>query len=592
VLKRNLSGWHAAALWVSLLALAAALSLQQIYSFDYWWHLRTGALITETASVPEADPYTFTVADARWIDIHWLFQLGLHAIHSLGGHAAVAGAKLVLVFALVGLLASIGGLRSRPAVGVVAIALVLLVTADRFAPRPELPSFVLLAAVLAVLDRQREPAGIGRSPPARRAAGIAAILAIQLLWVNLHGLFALGIAVCAIYLVGELVGGLAGQRPSAPRVRWLAAATALSAAASLANPNFVDGALYPLRQLAMIASPEGSEVFARLSAELRSPLDPRAAANPLATALLVTLGALSLGAMALNGRRLRTSDPLLFAAFLYLALAAQRNAALFAIAAAALLMRNFNDFLDHRPGRIARSPRLHAAGTALVCLVLLALAVDGALGRLLPRLGSYREPGFGVIDVVHPVGAAEWIARERPPGPIAHYQRDGGYLIWRLHPDYRVMLDGRLEVFGPGRLNALRIVGPERFQALDRQYGFGVALLSYTRLARDLIPWLYRQPEWKLVFVDEVAAVFVRAPQGRPSPYAEIDVDAPDLFGPLEGRLGVADFRRRHGRAKFYLAVGRRQRGLAIWQELAEDYPDLLGARSRSPRPRDASRAR
>jgi hypothetical protein len=577
-------------LFLSLLALAATLSLQKIYSFDYWWHLRTGALIAETGSVPKLDPYTFTVAGARWIDIHWLFQLGLHAIHSLAGHAAVVGAKLVLVFALVGLLATIGGRRARPEISVVAIALVLLITADRFAPRPELPSFVLLAAVLAVLDHQLGElgaAGFGRSPPWRGAATIAAIIAIQLLWVNLHGLFALGIAVCAICLIAELLGILRGQRPSAPRVRWLAAATALSAVASLANPNFTDGALYPLRQLAMIGSAAGREVFAPLSAELRSPLDPGASPDPLAIALLVALGALSLCAMALNWRRLRAADPLLFGAFLYLALSAQRNAPLFAITAAAVLLRNLNAFLDARPGRLAPHPALRTAGTALLCLVLVGLAVEGARGRLLPRLGSYREPGFGVLDVVHPVGAAEWIARERPPGPIAHYHRDGGYLIWRLHPDYRVMLDGRLEVFGPGRMKALRIVGPERFVALDRQYGFGVALLSYTRLARDLIPWLLRQPEWRLVYVDEVASVFVRVPEGQPSPYAEIDVDAPDLFAPLEGQRGVSDFRRRHGRAKFYLAADREQRGLAIWQKLAEDYPDLLGARrlSRAPAP-------
>jgi hypothetical protein len=587
VVRRNASGRHAATLWPSLLALAAALSLQKIYSFDYWWHLRTGALIAETGYIPKLDPYTFTVAGARWIDIHWLFQLGLHAVHSLGGHAAVVGAKLVLVFALVGLLATIGGRRARPAVGVVTVALVLLVTLDRLEPRPELLSFVLLAAVLTVLDRQLgEPgaAGFGRSPPARGAAAVAAILAIQLLWVNLHGLFALGIAVCAICLIAEPVGILRGQRPSAARVGWLAAATALAVAASLANPNFTDGALYPLRQLAMIGSASGREVFAPFSAELRSPLDPGASLHPLATALLVALGALSLCAMVLNWRRLRTSDPLLFGAFLYLTLSAQRNAPLFAIVAAVLLLRNLNALLDARPGRLAPPPGLRAAGTALLCLVLVALAVEVARGRLLPRLGWYQEPGFGVLDVIHPVGAAEWIARERPPGPIAHYDRDGGYLIWRLHPDYRVMLDGRLEVFGPGRLKALRIGGPRRFAALDRQYGFGVALLSYTRRARDLIPWLLRHPEWRLVFVDEVASVFVRVPEGQPSPYAEIDLDAPDLFAPLKGRRGASDFRRRHGRAKFYRAVDRKQRALAIWQKLAEDYPDFLGARRR-PRP-------
>ena len=102
-----------AALWLSLLAFAASLSLQDIRSFDYWWHLRTGQLIAETGAVPRVDPYTFTVPGARWIDIHWLHQLGLYGLHALGGHAAVVVGKLALVFAL-----SPWWLPSAPAGGV------------------------------------------------------------------------------------------------------------------------------------------------------------------------------------------------------------------------------------------------------------------------------------------------------------------------------------------------------------------------------------------------------------------------------------------------------------------------------------------
>ncbi len=43
---------------------------------------------------------------------------------------------------------------------------------------------------------------------------------------------------------------------------------------------------------------------------------------------------------------------------------------------------------------------------------------------------------------------------------------DGGYLIWRLWPDYRVMTDGRLEVFGAEKFVALQPSVPERFRAL------------------------------------------------------------------------------------------------------------------------------
>ena len=64
--------------WVLLFAFGASLALQKIRTFDYWWHLRTGRLIAESGAVPKVDSYTYTVAGAPWVDIHWLHQLGLH----------------------------------------------------------------------------------------------------------------------------------------------------------------------------------------------------------------------------------------------------------------------------------------------------------------------------------------------------------------------------------------------------------------------------------------------------------------------------------------------------------------------------------
>ena len=111
--------------WLLLFAPAAALALQRIQSADYWWLLRTGQLIAETGSVPKVDGYTFTVAGERWIDIHWLFQLGLWGLFSLGGHAAIVLGKLALIAAVLVLLAPIGYRSQRPFVSIAALALLL-----------------------------------------------------------------------------------------------------------------------------------------------------------------------------------------------------------------------------------------------------------------------------------------------------------------------------------------------------------------------------------------------------------------------------------------------------------------------------------
>ena len=51
----------AVAAWAALFVLAAALTLKDIGSLDYWWHLRAGQLIAETGAVPSHDSFTYTV---------------------------------------------------------------------------------------------------------------------------------------------------------------------------------------------------------------------------------------------------------------------------------------------------------------------------------------------------------------------------------------------------------------------------------------------------------------------------------------------------------------------------------------------------
>jgi tetratricopeptide (TPR) repeat protein len=563
-----------AVLWLSLLAFAASLSLQDIRSFDYWWHLRTGQLIAETGAVPKADPYTFTVPGARWIDIHWLHQLGLYGLHAAGGHAAVVVGKLALVFALLALVAPIGARGGRPLVSVLAMAWMLMAACERFMPRPELTSFVLLAAVLALLDRFER----------RGDAWVYGIVGVQLVWVNVHGLFALGVALCAMSLVGEVLRplGSSGGGLRVDRVRRLAAVTALAAVASLANPNGLDGALYPLEQLGMIGPPASRGSFGALNVELVSPLDPRSALTPLALGLFLGLALVSFAALAANFRRAIPSDALAWFAFLYLALSAERNRALFAIVAAPILVRNLNGWLDAQGGEsssLRRVGRAQTAGAALGSLLLLGLGVDVMNNRFFERLGYGREAGLGVNPLYYPEGAAEWIASRRPPGPICHHMADGGYLIWRLYPDYRVMTDGRLEVFGAQRFREVQLGSFESFRAVDRAFRCGVVLLHYTlpdsTLESQPLLWsLHLNTNWRLVFVDDVAAVFVRMGAGGP-PYAELDLDAPDLFPALGPAASRQDRTRRIARTRFYMAMRRPAPALEVWAEATERYPDL-----------------
>jgi hypothetical protein len=546
------------AAWLSLGAFTLALSLQKIRSLDYWMHLRTGRLIWEGAAVPSVDPYSYTLPGTPWVDVYWLFQLGLHGLHALGGHEAVVLGKALLALLLVVLLGRIGYRPERAALSVAALALCLLVVGDRIMPRPELPTFVLLAATLLLFDRFER----------RGDAWIFAWPLLQLLWVNLHGLFVLGFAVAGAHAADELARPVLGRGPLRPRrLGRLGAALALALLACVINPNGLDTALLPLQQLSMIGSPEQREALALQAVETASLLRNWRALSPLLLAAFGLLVLLSGAAMAFGRRRLRPSDPLLWSLFLLLALLAIRNMALFALVAAPLLVRNTNAWLDARGARLPGADAL----AALLAVAVALLAWDAARGDLFRRLGSPREPGLGVLDVLHPVGAAEWIAANRPPGPLGHHMADGGYLIWRLYPDYLVLADGRW--IYRARPEVVRLLGEKSFRRLDAELHFGTVIVHYSPLdLGPLLRALYRDREWQLVFADEVAAVFVRRRAGQTQP--DLDVSAPDFFGPLPEEEGYADFVRRLGRVRFWFALGRPRRAQA---ELAE-------ARRRHPR--------
>jgi hypothetical protein len=420
---------------------------------------------------------------------------------------------------------------------------------------------VLLAAVLRILDRFERTGD----------RWIWAVVPVQLLWVNVHGLFALGIAVCAMHLLGELARplGEAGARPSWQRVWPLAAVTALSALVSPINPNGLDGALYPVQQLAMVGTAEARGLFGRIIIELQPTF---VALGPLALAFLLALIALSLASLALNWRAIPLSDPLLWVAFFYLAVGARRNLPLFAIVTVPMLVRNWNAWLDGR----ALPERLPRLAGVLLSVVLAALAIDAARGRLFPRMAQLRVPGLGVDWPVYPTASADWIERHRPPGPIAHSMMDGGFLIWRLYPDYRVMIDGRLEIFGAEFFRELLIDSTERFAALDAEYRFGMVVQRHGPWDTEkLLTHWAAHPEWRLVAVDDAAALFVRATPGQAFPYPELDLEAPGLFPPVDGSNRDRDLHFLRVRTAFFLAVGRDDLALEVWEEALRLFPDI-----------------
>src|SRR5262245_23426070 len=180
-------------LLLGLLVLTAfLLGCLEMGDSDIWWHLRGGQWILEHGRVPHLDPFTFGSADKVWIDIHWGYEVVLALAHRAGGVADV-----VLLAASAGSAAVLAALTARrrawPVVAVVLCCLPALVLLSfRLDPRPEILSLLCLGCYLGVLSRVDD-----------RPALVWLLPLVQLLWVNVQGLFILGPFLVGLRLVAR-----------------------------------------------------------------------------------------------------------------------------------------------------------------------------------------------------------------------------------------------------------------------------------------------------------------------------------------------------------------------------------------------------
>ena len=232
---------------VGFLALVFVLGLFPLKDTDFWWHLRTGDWILANRSVPNNDIYTYTVPEARWVDMHWGFQVLLSIGYRLGGVPLLTLAKSAITTAAMGVL--LLGCR-RPGwplwVGVLGWLPALGVMSGRMYVRPETLSLWWISLVLLVIFHWRKhPRIMWLLPP------------VFFFWVNMHGLFVLGFVIIALGLVEVLADPTSWQRDQRPWWGRAIACIGLSVIVAIFNPYGIRGLFFPLA----LAGTMGNPVF-------------------------------------------------------------------------------------------------------------------------------------------------------------------------------------------------------------------------------------------------------------------------------------------------------------------------------------------
>jgi hypothetical protein len=474
---------------------------------DTWWHLQSGRVTLESGHILQTDVFSHTRQGQPWVNHSWLSQVILYLLFhnfSYFGLGLFQALVVTLTFACVYAQME-GDAFTRAFIVVLAAAASAVV----WIARPQLLS-LLLTAVLCYLLHLYKWRGVNR---------LWLIPPLFALWVNLHAGYALGFIVLVGFVAGEALNNLlawisppegeTGDKPKDPIVSWrgiglVVLVSLISVLCLVLNPNTTRMWVYYLDTVRI-------GVLQDFIQEWRSP-----DFHPLYTHPFIWLLLATLAAVGLSGRRVDGSDLALVAGFAYAGLLAGRNMGPFALVTAPVLSRHIHTILQ-RWGRAARArgwlrpprraSRSPTAGLAVVNWLLLALVLAAAgIKAYLPLRAEFNlENERRTL----PVEAVEWIQEERPQGPMFNSYNWGGYLIWRLWPDYLVFVDGRTDLFGDELLSQYLEVqfAQPGFQDVLDEYGINFVLTEAQGFTDN---FLALDDGWTRAYSDDVAVIYVR----------------------------------------------------------------------------------
>jgi hypothetical protein len=459
------------------------MTLRPVADPDFWWHLRTGELIANTGNIPNADPFSFTNLGKAWVTHEWLTELSIFGLFQLGGYALLIVTFSIIItisFLLAYLTCS---KASHPYAAGFAVLLGALASAPTWGVRPQMLSLLLTALFLFLLDRYQQT---------RKLKHLILLPFMIILWVNLHAGYFLGFGIIGIFILSELIhlarAALRKEKLDYRAVSALGIVLVLSILAALANPNTYHILLYPFETLT-------SNSMMQFIQEWFSPDFHQTQWLPLAV-LFLTLIALPL----LVRRPVSWTHILLVVIFGYAALRSMRHVPLFALVAIPVLAEQLASFMGTRTQKQPPTRLTRILNPLLVGFVILAAGLR-TVSVVLEQPASEAE--------TTPKAAVDWILQKHPEGKIYNTYSWGGYLIWRLYPEYLVYIDGRADVYGDefiyDYMDIYR-VRPGWETALDARQVNTVLLQRNEPLANALL----QSPGWKLAFEDEKSIIFTR----------------------------------------------------------------------------------
>ncbi len=476
---------------------------------DAGWHIRTGELILETRAVPCHDPFSHTMAGREWFAWEWLTDVVMALAHGWRGLAGVVGGAFLVLLASYAALYQM--MVRRGADAIVAFAATIfaaLACIVHWLARPHLLSIALMIVWYAMAEDFRR----------RRSRWIYFAPLLIALWANLHGAFVATFPVLAVYAIGEWLESAARGEWWSEKLRRVLRTYAIIGA---------------LSAVAALATPYGFKLYGHLwryltDARLLSTIEEFQSPNFHSTdgkliEILLLFGAIA----AVNAiRQRRFVETGLLILWGHMTLQSERHVTLAVVTLAPIIAEQLSKLIAEIVDRTAQGVDAKAkavramrgwygetmainnqltGATVYAAVLIFVVVMTGS--RLADKL---LQPRFNPNRF--PAGAADFVLRTKPDGKMYASDQFGGYLIYRLYPQFKVFVDGRSDFYRQGTVlddvDKIALVRPQWSELLD---GYDVRWMVLRR-NEPLALIAMMSGRWQSVYEDSVAQVLIRNP--------------------------------------------------------------------------------
>lgn len=463
---------------------------------DLGRHLMNGMIFlsgnpSQIYSLLHTNLYSYTNPNFPFINHHWLTGVVFYLVYLIGGFNLLSIFYIVLTALAFAVFLDVAQKRSNLFIAILPAVLLMPIMAARKEVRPEVFTYLFCGIFYWILWHYLH----------KKISKIWLYFlpVIMLFWVNLHIGFIVGIGVIGVFWVDE---GWYFFRKQANDFKFLTIILLITAAATLLNPSFIRGALYPL----FIFRNYGYLIVENQSIVFLSRLGRVAGMYFGLYETMIVVTFLSFVAVVIRDRtKFYLPDFLLFATFAIMGADAIRDFPFFGFFAVPILSANLGIFITDLPKGIFRK-----------CAAALSLLVAVAIGFSATQTSLAQGEMFGIGLMPQVLDSANFFKANNISGPIFNNYDDGGYLIFNLFPQEKVFVDNRPEAYPVPFFQNVYIPAQEdnaKWQALDAQYNFNAIFFFYN----DATPWgqqflvnRIQDPNWAPVYVDSYNIIFLK----------------------------------------------------------------------------------